>query len=702
MNITMTSQRRRSLRHAFLLLAVLLVAGACSGDDAGASAAGSVTTQPAAEEAEPAPDDATPEAGETAGEQRSYAGTEPAPEFPTGLDWINTEDEISLFNLRGKVVLLDFWTYGCINCIHVIPDLKRLEEEFADELVVVGVHSAKFANESATENIRQVVLRYGVAHPVVNDGDFEIWRSWGVNAWPTTVLIDPAGNVVGGHSGEGVYDVTAPVVRSLIDEFDTTGQLDRTPLDLALEQSGQPRRILLFPGKVEAAENDDRIFIADTGHHRIIMTDRTGNALGVFGSGEAGFVDGPAAGAQFESPQGMALAQDGMTLYVADTSNHAIRTIDTTTGEVGTLLGTGAIGWPPTPGFAPDVGLNSPWDVEIAGDLIYIAMAGHHQIWVMDLANGAAQPLVGNAREGVLNGFIDQAELAQPSGLALADDGRLFFADSESSSIRVADLGPVGGLTGLVAGGSANLFEFGDEDGFGAQARFQHPLGVAIWESDQSLIVADTYNSRLRRIDPSTGETTTWLGGDQGWRDGTDAQFYEPGGIAIDRDTLYVADTNNHAIRIVDLETRNATTLVIKGIEAFEPPPGSATYRGTLTQLAEAAVRTGSGTLVLDVALPAGYKVNEDAPSSLSITAAGSEPDVFDLTGVTFPVEYPTTFTSDGDLVADVNLVYCRDDAESLCLFEQVRFIAPVVVRSDTAAQPLILEHQIVLPDLGG
>ncbi|HEX2869201.1 MAG TPA: thioredoxin-like domain-containing protein [Ignavibacteriales bacterium] len=128
-----------------------------------------------------------------------------APEFPDGLDWLNVDHPIKLSDLRGKVVLLDFWTFCCINCMHIIPDLKKLEAKYPGELAVIGVHSAKFLSEQETGNIRQAILRYDIEHPVVNDKDFKIWTSYGANAWPTVVLIDPRGDVVGHHSGEGVY-----------------------------------------------------------------------------------------------------------------------------------------------------------------------------------------------------------------------------------------------------------------------------------------------------------------------------------------------------------------------------------------------------------------------------------------------------------------------------------------------------------------
>ncbi len=636
---------------------------------------------------------------------QSYAGTSPAPEFPGGLDWLNTDVPLTLAELRGKVVLLDFWTYGCINCIHIIPDLRRLEEEFAEELVVIGVHSAKFVNEGATDNIRQVILRYDLEHPVVNDRDFEVWRTWGAQAWPTTVLIDPAGNVVGGHAGEGVYDVVQPVIASLVDEFAASGGLDRSAVTFALEKDGQPERVLAFPGKVAVAAGDPRLFIADTGHNRIVVADRsTGDVLAVYGSGREGFEDGPAQTAAFASPQGLALDGDGLTLYVADTNNHAIRAVDTGTGQVRTLLGTGRQGWPPAGGTAPEVDLASPWDVLVEDTTLYIAMAGHHQIWSMDLSSGTAGPLVGSAREGVLNGALHQAELAQPSGLALAD-GLLYFADSESSSIRYADVAAPVGETGLVAGGAANLFEFGDVDGAGEEARFQHPLGVAVW--DGSLIVADTYNSRLRLIDPITQQVTTFLGGEQGWQDGEAPRFYEPGGLAVDGDTMYVADTNNHVVRIVDLPSGSTTTLVLKGIEAFTPPPEDADYRGTIVTIPPIEIGPGSAAIVIDVTLPTGYEINDEAPSSATFAVVGDAialPDegAVDLTGVTFPRRIPIDVSAgSAGLTADLTLVYCRADATALCFIEQVRFDVAVSAVA-TGGSEIVLGHDVVLPDLDG
>jgi len=676
------------MRPALLFIALTLLLTACSSGDGGTTD-GTTATSTAGPIEDPIP------------VTQSYAGTIAAPEFPDGLDWINTPNPLRLADIIGKVVLLDFWTYGCINCIHVIPDLKRLEAEYPDELVVIGVHSAKFTHEGETENIRQVVQRYEVDHPVVNDKDFAIWQNWGAQAWPTMALIDPAGNVVGTHAGEGFYDVAQPIIEALIYEF--RDQMNRSPLPVTPERATAANTALSYPGKVTIGGG--LLYISDTGHHRVVAVDpATGEVAAVYGSGDPGFVGGPALEAQFDSPQGLAFDPVADTLYVADTNNHAIRTIDVGSGEVETLTGTGALGWPPAASLFESARLNSPWGLTLHQGDLWIAMAGFHQIWVADLDGGVIGPAVGSGREGVANGGLVAAELAQPSGLAFDTSGRLYFADSESSSIRFADALLPDGQTGILSGSDVNLFDFGDSDGTGTEARLQHPLDV-VWHSmTGDLLIADTYNSKLKRIDPNTGETTTYLGNGRGWADGSSPRFYEPGGLAISGPTLFVADTNNHVVRTVDLETDTVSTLVLHGIERFSPPPDATNYPGTVVELSPLELMAGDGVIRLAIELPDEYKVNEEAPSSVSLNATGVSLTFADgreqsLTGATLPVDLGTTFNSgSGVITADVNLLYCRNDSEGLCIIEQVLFRQPVTV-GESGDSLVVLSHQVVVPD---
>src|SRR6266851_5327648 len=262
-----------------------------------------------------------------------------APELTGDRGWLNTDKPLSLAALRGKVVLLDFWTYGCINCMHIIPDLKKLEKKYPNELVVIGVHSAKFENEKDTENIRRIILRYEIEHPIVNDADFNIWRAYDVDSWPTRYLIDPAGYIIGRLSGEGGYEALDKAIADTIAEFRKRGELNETPLKLVLERAKVGDLPLAFPGKILADEKSGRLFVADSDHNRIVIAKFDGMLLETIGTGAHGADDGSFDRATFFRPQGMAL--DGETLYVADTENHLIRSIDLKSKSVNTIAGTG-------------------------------------------------------------------------------------------------------------------------------------------------------------------------------------------------------------------------------------------------------------------------------------------------------------------------------------------------------------------------
>jgi len=611
----------------------------------------------------------------------------PAREFPPGLDWLNTAQPLTFAQLKGKIVLLDFWTYGCINCIHVIPDLKQLEAEYPNELVVIGIHSAKFDAEGETENIRQIILRYELEHPIVNDRNFRIWQRWDVHAWPTAFLIDPAGKVVERHSGEGFYAVFKPLIASLVESFAAKGQLDLTPFQPRLEKAGLPKPVLAFPGKVFAEQGGERLFIADTNHHRLIVAhQQTGEVLDLIGSGAKGFTDGDFGTATFAHPQGLVLAPDGQTLYVADSENHALREIDLATSQVTTLVGTGhqSRQFAPRGGKAPAFALNSPWDLALEGQKLYIAMAGMHQIWLLDLVTKALRPFAGSGREGTVDSLCTSAELAQPSGLALDGQARLYFADAEGSSIRWADLHGPNPQVHTLAGSGSSLFDFGDRDGLGPQARFQHPLGVAYQAG--MLYLTDTYNHKIKQIEPKTGAVQTFLGQNSGWRDGIEPLFAEPGGLSAAEKKLFVADTNNHAIRVIDLSTKNTTTLILKGLERFMPAPESEAFPGKMLQLAAQTVEVGEGSLEIELRLPEGYKLNPAATHALTWQATAGlllQPTEANLSFNQPTLSMPLIFRAgSGQLICDLTLFYCAGAKEGVCLLDQVRLTIPLTVQA--------------------
>jgi DNA-binding beta-propeller fold protein YncE/thiol-disulfide isomerase/thioredoxin len=486
-----------------------------------------------------------------------------APELDGGVAWLNTAGPIRLKDLRGKIVLLDFWTFCCINCIHTLPDLAKLEKKYPNELVVIGVHSAKFDNEKNTAAIRKAILRYQITHPVVNDADMKIWQTYGAQSWPSLALIDPEGNFVGGASGEGNYELLDKVIGDLIKKHKAKKTLNEKPLrfQLAHEDGDSP---LFFPGKVLADTESKRLFISDSTHHRIIVTDLGGKKIAVVGTGVPGATDGAFDKAQFDDPQGLAV--DGDLLYVADRKNHLIRALNLKAKTVKTIAGTGKQGNDRhVGGEALKVGLNSPWDLLLKDDNLYIAMAGHHQLWVLDLTKETLTPFAGDGFENIRDGALADARFAQPSGLA-TDGKNLYVADSEVSAVRRVPLDGKGKVKTIVGKG---LFDFGDIDGTGGEVRLQHALGVAY--HDGKLYVADTYNSKIKVLDPEERTSTTFLGGEaEGWL--ATPVFNEPAGISYADGKLYVADTNAHRIRVIDLKTKAISTLKLQGVEAPKMP----------------------------------------------------------------------------------------------------------------------------------
>ncbi|MBA3355956.1 MAG: redoxin domain-containing protein [Pyrinomonadaceae bacterium] len=629
-----------------------------------------------------------------------------APEITGGRGWLNTDKPLSLVALKGKVVLLDFWTYGCINCIHIIPDLKRLEEKYANQLVVIGVHSAKFENEKETENIRRIILRYEIEHPVYNDAEFKVWQSYGVRAWPTQILIDPAGYVIGSISGEGNYDPIDMAIGKAVADFRARGELNEEPLKLSLERAKVGNLPLAFPGKVLADSKGDRLFIADSNHNRIVVTKLDGTLVETIGTGEHGFADGAFDKASFYRPQGMALEADN--LYIADTENHLIRRVDLKARTVKTIAGTGKQSHDYfKQGPAREVGLNSPWDLQLVGRTLYIAMAGPHQIWKLDLEKEAVSTFAGSGREARLDGSLLEAGFAQPSGLA-TDGQSLFVADSESNIIRAIDLSS--GQVKTVVGG--DLFKFGDVDGLGDDVRLQHPLGI--FALDGRVLIADTYNHKIKLLDPAARSVKTLFGtGKPGQTDGNSPSLYEPGGLSVADNRLYVADTNNHAVRVVNLKTKGISTLRIKGLE---PPAALTTAAATDSDTApnfeeivlvpQRLRANQNGIVVVQVDLPAGYHLNPMAPQRyrLSVESGGQHVGLMSssVTGssgrdrevketsknLRLPLRIPFRAYEAGkaDLRVQLTLFYCREDNTGTCRIKTLVWRAPLEVGTDTVA----------------
>lgn len=589
-------------------------------------------------------------------------------------DWLNTSRPLKAEDLAGRILLVDFWTYACINCIHVLPDLQRLEKEFGKDLTVIGVHSAKFDNEKDTENIRAAIRRYELEHPVVNDSDFNIWNAFGVNAWPTWILIKPDGEVDRTYSGEGHYEEVRADVQRLQKEF--AGKLRRDPLPIDLESAKMAPSELSFPGKLAFDVERGLLWISDSNHHRLVAVKLDGSIVETIGKkGEAGKQDGDFASARFRRPQGLLYGPG--KLYVADTENHSIRVVDLEKREVKTLAGTGEQGFLRELKNAPALttALSSPWDLAFFPDAssLAIAMAGSHQIWDLDLARGTLNVLAGNGRESIDDGPYPENSLSQPSGLS-AVDRRLYFVDSETSSLRLlgyqADYKVLRLVIKTLIG--EGLFDFGFKDGDKSAARLQHPIGV--WAEEGQAYIADTFNHSIRRYDMKSAQLSTLAGdGKRGENDGdfATARFNEPNAILKIGDRFYVADTNNHRIRILDPLSQKVSTMAIQGVSPESAPAQVQPAEKLPNKKIDQELQLSSGRPISwTLELPAGWKVNAEAPSRLQLFELGEKPSLVTKFGkdeiAKKQIQLPALKPNSKYLLQGL-LYYCREGAEALC-----------------------------------
>jgi thiol-disulfide isomerase/thioredoxin len=538
-----------------------------------------------------------------------------APEL-TGRGWLNTAAPLTMRDLRGRFVLLDFWTFCCINCLHVLDELRPVEEAYAEELVVVGVHSPKFVHEADPDALVAAVERYAVHHPVLDDPELTTWEAYTARAWPTLVLVDPEGYIVAQYAGEGHAHAIASLLDELVPQHRERGTLQ--PGDSPYVPPVAEPSDLRFPASAVPLP-DGRVLVADAGHDEVVLLDGAGEVVARIGG--------------FREPNGLCLlpaavaAEVGYDVVVADTVGHRLAGLTLATGEVRTLAGDGRQ-W--MAGDGTDR-LSSPWDVAWWQDRVWVAMAGVHQLWTFDPATGAVQVAAGTTNEGLLDGPLAEAWFAQTSGLA-ADGDRLWLADSETSSLRW--VGPDGRVHTAVGTG---LFDFGFRDGPADEALLQHPLGVTVLP-DGSVAVADTYNGAVRRF--ADGALSTIA-----------TDLAEPSAAYVDGTHLVVVESAAHRLTRVPLDARVAAAdfshstqrpVTDVGAEvtleiAFTPPPGQKVddrfgppSQLLVTATPPALIRAGDGRgtdlvrmLVLDPAV--GDGVLHVAARAASCDADGGE-----------------------------------------------------------------------------
>ncbi|WP_405778650.1 NHL domain-containing thioredoxin family protein [Streptomyces sp. NBC_00859] len=514
-----------------------------------------------------------------------------APELVGKGGWLNTGgQQYTLADLRGRVVVLDFWTFCCINCLHVLDELRELEQKHSDTVVIIGVHSPKFVHEAEHQAVVDAVERYGVHHPVLDDPELATWKQYAVRAWPTLVVIDPEGYVVAQHAGEGHAHAIETLVTELEAEHAAKGTLRRgdgpyvAPEPVATD--------LRFPGKVIALPNGN-LLVSDTTRHQLVELEPDGETVVRRIGGEG----------VFNEPQGLALLPGGK-VAVADTVHHAIRTYDPESGEIARVAGTGKQWWQgsPTSGPALDVALSSPWDVAWFGGRLWIAMAGVHQLWTYDPESGTVEVAAGTTNEGLADGPAGEAWFAQPSGLSAAGD-RLWIADSETSALRWIDQYAPGDSAGEAVVHTAvgtGLFDFGHRDGDAGQALLQHPLGVTALP-DGSVAVSDTYNHALRRYDPATGEVSTLA---------TDLR--EPSDAVLVGDDIVVVESARHRLTRLRL------------------PDEAVRVESVAHRTQRAATDVAAGSLRVDVVFqaPGGQKLDTRYGPSTRLLVSSTPPEL--------------------------------------------------------------------------
>jgi len=621
------------------------------------------------------------------------------PDFDGATAWLNVDHALRKRELAGRVVVVDFWTSCCINCLHTIPTLKKIEDAFRGQpVVVIGVHSPKFEGERGAERLRDIVHVNELEHPIAVDANMAIWDAWGVQGWPTIAVLDVEGRAVWADSGEPDAEDLTRVIASALAEGRAKGKLAAGELP-GLRAEKEHAGALRYPGKVLAL-SDGGLAIADTGHDRVVLLDARGAVEAVVGSGLEGHVDGAFAEASFHDPQGM--TEVGGALYVADTGNHQIRKIDRKARAVVTVAGTGELGRRsigPEERPAASFALRSPWDLLNVGGTIYVALAGSHQIGAFDPSRGTIRLFAGNGREARVDGALLEASFAQPS--ALATDGKeIFVLDSETSSVRAID--PAKGQVRTVVG--RDLFVFGDVDGDAMTARLQHPIGMtfaagAIW-------VADSYNSKIKRINPRTGETRSVLGG------ADKRALDEPAGLGAAQGALFIADTNHHRVMRWPLDGKGALAPVALG-DLRAPAPGVAIAASParvrvnpsdpIASLGTLKIAPGAATRVrVRFQLPSGTGVNEEAPVRVTWTEATGLARVPDATRAKgaeardgFDVVLaPAHAATSGELTGVLDMVVCDVATHAACL--PVRRTLRASLRVEQGATPP--EAVVVLP----
>lgn len=585
--------------------------------------------------------------------------------------WFNVSRPLKVGDLEDRVILLDFWTYACVNCIQALPEIKALEKEYGSKLTVIGVHSAKFVNEKDSKAIRKAILKYDINHPVINDDNLKIWNSFKISSWPSFVLINPKGNIIATYVGEEDIPRLKSEVKEVISKFKY--QLNRASLPIMLEGANLIGNVLDFPTKLEYSSNfsyqkykNPALFIANSGANNIIVSSLSGDIIVKIGSKVDGFLDGDFSEASFSAPQG--LLYDNGKLYVADKGNHALRLIDFKEEKVTTLIGSSKKGsFIDKKTSAKDVDLASPTDIEFFPDKnhIVIANSGTHQILSYDLKKEEVSVLAGSGVEGIEDGKYPKNSLAQTADMDVFNK-KLYFVDSKTSSLRVLD--SKGEVETLIGKG---LFDFGNKDGSKEEALMQHPLGLLV--DDTGAYISDSFNHVIRKYSFSSKKISSLVGSKVRGEDlgsAKSTEFDEPEGIKSILGNFYISDSNNNRIVLVNRGTLKSGVLDIM-------PPLRLSKEGFLEYLPNLQ-RAPTINVVNDeeisfkININKGWKINENGPSFLNLLELVKNDQAnliatFDWNSIEHNKIKLPKLKIGVDYILQGVIYYCEDKKNSLC-----------------------------------
>jgi sugar lactone lactonase YvrE len=454
-------------------------------------------------------------------------------ELPQSLEWLNVDQPPSLSALRGRACVLAFVNAGSTWSLRVLQQLAQQQARHGGRLQVLAIDVPRFDHERDSRQVAQRFASHDFGFPVAHDRDWAAWQHFGIEAWPTLLLVDPDGELRARFVGDGHGRTLELRINELLADADASA----TPLPLRAQV--EPSMPLRFPGGL--ALGGKYLYVADSGHHRVLECDQAGRVLRQFGTGRAGFLDGAAETASFNRP--LRLSAHHGSLYVADGGNHAIRRIDLRRGDVVTLIGSGQPGAPVEGTVAEPrtVSLDHPCAMALTDDTLLIACSGDNRIWEYDLGSRDLQLAAGSGELAVTDGVGEEAAFAEPVALAAVRQ-LLYVCDGAGSAIRSLNVRTRQVTTLLGRDG----WHHGHADGTRTEALLQHPQAIALDPDAPLLWIADSGNNALR---------TLRLGGGQLETCKLSQPLHGPAGLAVADGVIWIADTLSHAVLRLDIRS---------------------------------------------------------------------------------------------------------------------------------------------------